>query len=223
MSNLLAVQAFDFSAIFGNIVESWYLYVAMAGCFLVLALFFVFFKTNVRAKLTRTQRICHIGIFTAICTVVNCFSFFPTSYISISLLATVCAVAGFLYGPRDGFIIGFTGDLLQAIIMPAGAYNPLIGIASGLMAVIPALVLNKKSGNLYMKIAISSLICLIVCTSGLNTFGLWLVYGMGKKTFLAYLFVRLPFQILVSAGNAVISILIIRLLPKILSRSRFNF
>lgn len=220
MSNLL-ISAFSFKEIFGNVVSKWYLYVALVVCVALLVLFFVSHKSKPRFILTETQRVCHIAVFTAICVAVNVFSFSPSSSITVSLLATVCTVAGFLYGPKDAFIIGFTGDLIGAIIYPMGAYNPLIGLASGLMGMIPAIVFSW-SGNVYTKVAISTLITLGVCTCGLNTFGLWLFYGLGKKTFYAYLFARLPFQIIVALGNAVLSVVLIKLLIKILPKNKLD-
>ena len=222
MSNLLLVKSFNVLEIFGNVSAEWYLYLVLFLSIGVIFLAFALYKEQPRMALTKTQRICHVSIFTAICAVINAFTFFPASHISISLLATVCAVAGFLYGPKDAFIVGFMGDLITAIVLPAGPYNPLIGLASGLMGMIPALVL-KKTGNIYMKIALSTIITLIVCTCGLNTLGLWLVYGIGKKTFVAYLFVRLPFQILVAGGNAILTALIIRILLQVLPKNKFNF
>ncbi len=221
MSNLLAIKSFDILEIFGNLSTKWYLYLALFISLAVIFLAFALYKEQSRMELTKTQRLCHVSVFTAICAVINAFTFFPASHISISLLATVCAVAGFLYGPKDAFIIGFMGDLITAIVYPAGPYNPLIGLASGLMGMIPALVL-KKTGNIYMKVALSTILTLVICTCGINTFGLWLVYGMGKKTFFAYLFARLPFQILVASGNAALTAIIIRLLIRVFPENRFN-
>jgi ECF transporter S component (folate family) len=134
----------------------------------------------------------------------------------------VCALAGFLYGPKNAFIVGFVGDLITAIIFPAGPYNPLIGLASGLMGMIPGLVL-RKTGNIYIKVALSAILTLIICTCGLNTLGLWLVYGIGKKTFFAYLFARLPFQIIMCAVNAMITVIIMRVLIHVLPKNKFRF
>ena len=74
-----------------------------------------------------------------------------------------------------------------------------------------------------MKVALSTILTLIICTCGLNTLGLWLVYGMGKKTFIAYLFARLPFQIMMGAANAFLTALIIRVLIHVLPKNKFRF
>ena len=221
MSNLL-VSSFSFAEIFGNISTEWYLYVALGACLWFMFLAFALYNEPPRMKLTSTQNICHVAIFTAICAVVNALTFFPVSYISISFVATVCALAGFLYGPKNAFIVGFVGDLITAIIFPAGPYNPLIGLASGLMGMIPGLVF-RKTGNIYIKVALSAILTLSICTCGINTLGLWLVYGIGKKTFFAYLFARLPFQIIMGAVNAMITVIIMRVLIHVLPKNQFRF
>lgn len=221
MSSLLLTGSFAFSEIFGNFISKWYLYLVLILSLAIIFVAFTLREEHPRMKLSRTQTICHVSVFTALCAVVNAFTFFPASYISISLMATVCFVAGFLYGPKNAFIIGFMGDLITAIILPAGPYNPLIGLASGLMGMIPGLIF-KRIGNIYMKIALSTVVTLLICTSGINTLGLWLVYGYGKKTFFAYLLARLPFQILVASGNAIISAIIIRILMKVLPKNKIN-
>ncbi|MBR1983337.1 MAG: ECF transporter S component [Clostridia bacterium] len=221
MSNLFLTNSFAFAEIFGNFISKWYLYLVLILSLAIIFTVFALRKEQPRMKLSKTQTICHVSVFTALCAVVNAFTFFPASYISISLMATVCFVAGFLYGAKNAFVIGFMGDLITAIILPAGPYNPLIGLASGLMGMIPAIIL-KRTGNIYMKIALSTIITLIICTSGINTFGLWLVYGIGKKTFFAYLIARLPFQILVASGNAFLSAIIIRILIRIVPKNKLN-
>ncbi len=225
LSNLLLAppSAFDFSAIFGNVVEKWYYYVgALVFVALLVVLLFVSKKRSPRNNLTHTQKIVYTAVLTALCTVVNSFSYFPVSYISISFVPTVCFIAGFLLGAKGGFAVGFIGDLIGAIIFPAGAYNPVIGIANGMLGFIPGFIFEYFKGNKYLLIAISAVVSLIVCTSGLNTLGLWLIYGMGKKTFWVYLLVRLPWQVLVAAGNAFLCSGLAALLPRVLPVGKFN-
>ena len=221
MSNLL-VSSFDFSAIFGNIIEKWYLYLPLLLIIgLFIALFFV--KDKERNYLSNTQKLVYTAMLTALCTILNCFiTFYPQNYIAISFNSTICFVAGLLLGYKRGFCVGFLGDLIGAIIFPQGVYNPLIGLASGLFGFIPGLLFDKFRINKYLLTVISSIITLILCTCFLNTFGLWLIYGLGKKTFFAYLFVRLPWQTFVAVGNAVLCLLLVAFLPKVLPKNKFN-
>lgn len=219
---LSQTQAFDFAAIFGNFSESWYYYLALFLFFAIVAVFFVFAKPKRENKLSHTQKIVYTAVFSALSLVANSFSYFPVSYISISVLSTVCFLSGALLGAKSGFLVGFIGDLLGAIIFPAGAYNPLIGIASGLSGFIPGALFDYFKGNVYLKAAISFILTLIICTCGLNTLGLYLVYGLGKKTFWAYLIVRLPWQAIVAAGNFALSTAIFGVLKKVLPKNKFE-
>ena len=221
MNNLL-ISAFDFSVIFGNILSEWYYYAFLLAVLAALVALFILKKPRFeRNRLTRTQRLAYVAVLTALCTVVNSFTYYPVSYIAISFVSSVCFIAGYLLGAKLGFAVGFIGDLIGGIIFPAGVYNPIIGVASGLMGMIPGLYFENSSRNAYVLTALSFLTTLIVCTSGLNTFGLWLVYGMGKKSFFVYLWARLPFQVLVAAGNAAICCALAGIFPRILPKSRF--
>ena len=217
MNNLLS-NAFDFADVFSNIVEKWYMYVGLAVIIVGIAVLLFVVKPKRKVSVSNTQKIVYIALLTALCTAVNVLTYYPVSYIAISFTATVCFLAGFLLGAKAGFAVGFIGDLIGAILFPQGVYNPLIGLASGLMGLIPGVVFDYFGGNRYLKVVISAVLCLIICTSGLNTLGLYLIYGLGKKTFWAYLIVRLPWQVLVSAGNCALCILLAGILPKILSK-----
>lgn len=220
MNNLL-VSAFDFSSIFGNFLQSWYLYLALFVLLASLITFFVLRKPEARNSLSNTQKIVYVAVLTALCTVVNCFTWYPVSYIAISFVPTITFVAGYLLGSKLGFAVGFIGDLIGAIVYPSGAYNPIIGLANGFMGFIPGVIFERSTRNAYLLTAISAVTSLIICTSGLNTFGLWLMFGMGKKSFFVYLWARLPFQLAVAAGNAALCCLLVKIMPRILPKNKF--
>lgn len=225
MSYLLSASAasFDFAVIFGNILTNWYYYLALVVCLIAIAVFFVVKKPKARHTLTPTQKLTYVSVLTALCVVANCFSYFPVSYISVSFTYTVCFIAGYVLGAKAGFAVGFIGDLIGGIIMPAGAYNPLIGLASGLSGLIPGIAFDYFGGNDYVKTCVSSAVNLAACTSGLNTFALWLMYGLGKKTFWAYLWVRLLWQVLVAAANLVLCLALVAIIPRVLPVGKFDF
>ncbi len=161
-----------------------------------------------------TKRIAYTAVLTALATVFNIITFFPVRYCSLSFTAIPCFIAGVVLGPVSGFAVGFLGDLLGHLILPQGAYMPLIGISSGLFGLIPGIIFLLFNGRDYVKIFVSFLICLIVCTIFLNTYNLWLVYSKGTKSFWTYLGLRLPFQVLVSAVNCFLTCIIYRELAK---------
>lgn len=151
------------------------------------------------------KRIAYLGVMTAIAVITNCFSITVNSGAnSISFNYVICALAGIFFGPVSGGVVGLLGDLIGCLIAPKGPFNPFIMIASALIGVLSGLAFKIPKLNVYLKIILAYIFIFIVCTLGLNTFGLWFYYAQGKKTFLVYLIGRAPFQ----AINIVINIVI---------------
>lgn len=216
-------DAFNFGVIFSNFSDWWYVYLIGIILFAVVIVITFLRKGKIKLnELSPTQSVVYTAIFTAIATVFNYITFFPVSYIAVSFTVTVCYVAGVMLGARRAFLVGFLGDFIGAILFPAGAYNPLIGLASGLAGFVFGFIFENFKGNYAVKTAIGFLVVLVFCTAFLNTFGLYLVYGLGKKSFYAYLIVRLPWQVIVSATNFVLSLIIFDVLRRVLPKSKFN-
>lgn len=170
---------------------------------------------NTTIKLTLTATLSALAL------IANIYSiplFGSTNY--LSFVYVPCFIASLYLGPVYGFAVGFVGDVMGHLINPLGVYNPLIGIASGLLGVIPFFVFKLPKLNDWLKMILSFVFCLIICTSGLNTLALWLMYGIGKKTFFVYLWARLPFQLLIVAINCTIMIILKQsnILDKLLNR-----
>ncbi len=148
-----------------------------------------------------TKKITAISLFTALAVITNLFSFNTgVKHFMVSFNYIPCFIAGAFLGPVEGFIVGFMGDLLGGLIRPLGPYILLIGIASGLLGFIPGMVFKYLKLNDYLKLIVSMLLCLIICTAGINTYALFLTFSKGKS-FWAYLGVRLPFQSAVAVMN----------------------
>jgi|GEM_PF-973749 len=165
--------------------------------------------------LKATTRIAYTGVLTALATLFNVITFYPVKYLAFSLTTIPTFIAGAMLGPISGFAVGFLGDLLGWLILPQGAYMPLIGISSGLWGFIGGIVFLALNLKYPFKIIISYLICLLFCTSFLNTFNLWIVYSNGKSTFWAYLWLRIPFQVLMAAINCFLTTITYRELLKL--------
>lgn len=161
-------------------------------------------KTKKGIAVKGTVRIAYLALFVALATLFNVGTFVINRYFALSFIGIPCFIAGIMLGPISGFVVGFLGDLLGSIIAPQGPYMPMIGIASGLYGFIPGIVFLIFKMKPQIKIAISYLLCLIICTCCLNTVNIWLVYSSGEKTlatFWVYLKIRLPFQIAVAGIN----------------------
>ena len=197
----LKTEPFDFGSIFGNVLKKWYYYVILAVFLAALILFFVKTKRPERNNLSKTQRLVYTALFAA-----------------LSFVATVGFLSGYLLGGGLGFAASFTGDLICGIVAPFGAYNPIIGIGSGLWGLVPGVIFTYFKGNDYVKTAVSFIISFVLCSFAVNTFGLSVMYSM---TFLSLLSL-LPVKLLVAAVNAALCFALVAVLPRILSKEKFN-
>lgn len=86
-------------------------------------------------------------------------------------------IAGVLYGPGYGAIVGALCDLIQALIFPKGAYMPWFTIVGSLFGFIPGLFFMKGQTHSFFRIllavAAGQLCGSVICNSALMV---WL-YG----------------------------------------------
>ncbi|MBE5743210.1 MAG: folate family ECF transporter S component [Clostridiales bacterium] len=174
-----------------------------------------------------SKTIAVLGVLVALSTVTNIFSIniIPNLF-AVNFNHTINFITGALFGPIFGFLSGVLGDLIGCVIAPKGPYNILITIASGLPGLFSGIafliygkcVKNKNAINFIAFTIITYIFITALVTCGLNTFALWNMYSKGKKTFWVYLSARAPFQLIVSAINAVLSIVI----PLALKKSLFK-
>jgi len=169
---------------------------------------------------TSTKYLTYVATFTALTTLTNCLSALAGGTIQITITYIPCFLAGIFLGPVGGFVAGALGDALGMLIVPQGPWIPLITLSSGLLGFIPGIVFKfVKTKYTMLKLLLSFVLCLVVCTAGLNSLAVYLVYMQGKKTFIAFLASRLPVQCLMAAINFVVIGALIQVKPlvKILS------
>ena len=170
--------------------------------------------TKAFVSLSAAKKIAYLAVFTAIAVAVNAFSIDVTPALKLSFTATVGFFVGAMFGPVGGFAVMFTGDLIGCFFS-GYAPNPLIGLATGFLGMIPGLIMTHVRGKFYVKAVLSFLLCLIVCTAGLNTFAIYLMSSSaGSVSYWSYMLTRLPVQIPVMAVNTILSILLAKLLNK---------
>lgn len=216
MTFLLLTDAFDMGAIFKTVVTKWYYYVIFAVFIALLVLFLTLKKRPERNALNKTGRIAYTAVLTALCVIANVFDIKVSDAFQISLVATVGFVSGYLLGGGYGFAACFIGDLIGAIINPHGAYNPIIGIGTGLWGLIPGLVFSFPKGNDYLKLVISFLISSVVISGIVNTLGIYLMYGLGKAYLAGY-----PWKLAMAAVNFALSAALLAVLPRVLPKDKF--
>ena len=211
-------DSFDFAFVFKSIVSRWYLYLALVLVIIGVVLFTIIKKPPVSNKLSKTQRLCYVSMFVALCTAVNVLEL-STPLAHFSLVATLACVAGVLLGPLDGFASAFLGDLIGAIIAPKGIYSPIIGLGTSLLGLVPGLMFSYSKLKDFQKIIISFIITFVLTSFLLNTIGLSLIYP--KVYVLTERLVSLPFTLIFHAVNCCLSILLIKVFKRILPKNKF--
>jgi ECF transporter S component (folate family) len=184
-----------------------------------------------------TRRLAYTAVFVALSVVANGGAVTAQGN-TISFTYIVAFLAGTVLGPIGGFLVGFLGDLLGFLIIPQGpTYMPLIGISSGLMGLIPGVVMNLKildRADLRLSpvksrllktgaIVLSMGLIALICTTCLNTLGTFILYSSKVHTFtnwLVYLAARAPLQFPVVALNTAIIIFAFHAVEKDLKNTR---
>ena len=217
MANLLAVAPFDLAGIFGNFCKRWYYYLTLAIVLVGITLFIVLRKER-RNRLSKTQKIVYTAMFSALSFIANYFTIKVSDALQISLVASVGFLAGFMLGGGLGFVAAFVGDLICGIIAPFGAYNPIIGICTGLWGFIPGVLFSCFKGNDFIKVGISFLLGFIINSFAINTFGLSVMYTMTFESLL----VLLPFKLITVVVNAALCMGLTVVLKRVLPQEKFN-
>lgn len=160
--------------------------------------------------MTKAYLVALQGMLLGLLVIVNIFTIqIIPPYFVFSFVLTVSFLIGELFGPIRSFYLCLLGDLIGCVIHPFGPYNALVGLSCGIIGLIFGFT-HKRKMKIWQLICIFIMVTLI-CTSGLNTLGLWLMYSANKKTFWAYLIARLPYQLLNSIINCALSIIIYKL------------
>ncbi len=124
-------------------------------------------------------------------------------------------IAGIMYGPMAGGIVGAISDLIGATLFPSGPFFPGFTFTSFLTGFLFALFLYKK--QTMGRIIIATLVNQVVCSLLLTTYWLNILY-YSKTSFLVLLVSRLPqFFIMTAVMILVIRIICKELVPRIKS------
>lgn len=173
--------------------------------------------------MSEAKKAAYLGVFMALAIVANVYSIDVSPQLKISFNYLVGFFAGTFFGALGGFIILFLGDLLAFLLSSGGGYYWfLTGIATGLLAFIPGVVMNTVRlpfrGGVYVKAAVSVVLMYLLVTCGFGALSnylyikLYLYHGDYQKTFFVYLSGKLLFSTVVSAVNYVLVFLLIPVL-----------
>lgn len=172
--------------------------------------------------MNKTLKLALTAMFTALSIVANTFTIPITPSNAVSFTILITFLAGIYLGELPAVAVGFLGDLIGAFIHPMGPYNFFMALSYALAGLICALVYRLKL-NKILKLVIALVLYLVICSIGLNTFGLWLQIIVGvdpspigllqffamdksgiRKSFWVYLGGRLPFMLINWGINGVL-------------------
>jgi len=86
-------------------------------------------------------------------------------------------LAGILFGPTYGGLVGLVVDILQAFLFPKGAFVPWFSIVGALFGVIPGLFFMKRQKPTLPRVAAAVVTTQLFCSVICNTLLIMWLYG----------------------------------------------
>ena len=164
-------------------------------------------------RLDATRRVTYMAVLIALAVVTKMFGIdLPSG--KVSLFYIPCYLAGAFFGPLFGFITGSVGDLL-GFVLKGGIPNPITTLGNGLMGWIVGIVFTVLPKiRPEIRLIIGAYISMIICTLGVNTLGLAVVYGSPSlnlfQNYISWLWYgvvpRFVFQPIVITVNLIIAV-----------------
>lgn len=133
-----------------------------------------------------------------------------TEYVRIGFDSVSKELAGMLFGPVVGCMVGGLSDLISYIIKPIGGFFPGFTISAMAGGIIYGTILYKKPLSLKRVIAVNSVVTVVV-NLVLNTYWLTLLYG---NAFFALLPARAVKQLIMLPIDSILFYVTARLLLK---------
>ncbi len=154
----------------------------------------------INKKSSKIQQLVICAMLMALSIVFGKFLQIPIgNAIRISFEALPVILAGMVFGPIQGLIVGAAADVLGCFLR-GYTLIPLITVAAGCVGLIAGLFTKVLKKRNYIFILLTELVSHITCSVIIKSVALWLAYG----TPLEVLALRLPIYIGLSAAEAVI-------------------
>ncbi|MGM9619429.1 MAG: folate family ECF transporter S component [Oscillospiraceae bacterium] len=132
-----------------------------------------------------------------------------THSIRVSLGNVPIILAGLLYGPLAGALVGFGADLVGALALSSFGYMPLLAISPILVGGLPGLLkpVLLRNGATPLRLGAICFTTAIVASIGWTSYCISLLYGTPLKELLA---VRIPLYLGMALADTVVIWLLIR-------------
>lgn len=169
--------------------------------------------TKAFVSLSSAKKIAYLAMFAAISVIIDSVGIDLSPSQKLSFTSTVNFLAGAMFGPVGGLTVACIGDVLGCLIK-GYAPNLFITLAAGLFGLIPGIVMMYMRGKVWLKTIVSFLLCVLICTAGINTFATYFFYSSQSVSYWAYMLARLPMQCGIAAANCALSLLLVKLINR---------
>ena len=175
-----------------------------------------------------TKKLTTLGMLCALAVIVNMMIHFPivpaVSFLSYDPKDVVIVIGGFIYGPSSAILMSAIVSVLELMYRGGTFIDVLMNMISSLAFVLPASYLYKK--NRTKKSAIQGLIIGIFINIAVMLVWNYIVtpiyYKMPREAVVALLLPGiLPFNLIKSSVNAIITLAIYKPLVSILRKGKF--
>ncbi len=136
--------------------------------------------------MSQTKKLTVCGMILALAVLAGALKIPINSYVEIRFSFLPIAIAGYLFGPLYGGIVGALSDILGFIVKPTGAFFPGFTIAQAVTGVLYGAILRprKQKNELFPAISFSRILAaqlavMLVVSMFLNTINLSILYGEG--------------------------------------------
>lgn len=160
-------------------------------------------------------RITYDGLLAALCAVLGSVAAIDIGIAKLTFENVPVVIAGLLFGPVDGMLVGFVGIFLSQVIRYGIDASTMLWVApyvlSGLVVGLGALLCRFRPK--FWQLLVILIVDAIVVT-GANTVGLYIYYYYILKTPKETLFAAIPVRLAVSAVKGVLYAILMPLLIK---------
>nr|MDD6335771.1 folate family ECF transporter S component [bacterium] len=134
---------------------------------------------------------------------------------SLSFLFFIPMLAGILYGPMLGGLVGMGAELIGALVLGAttGPYFPGFTLSAALCGVLPGLVFMKRTQRpAFWQVGLVVIATQLIASLGLNT---WFIAYLRAQPYLVIFVSRVPLALATAAVYAVLMPILLRVIPRV--------
>lgn len=161
-------------------------------------------RKNITRDLVFMALLCAISVVLSRVLAINTYT------MRISFGAVPIVLAGLLFGPAAGAMVGFTADIIGCLFLSSFGYTPLLALSPILMGVLPALLVRLFPGEgdlSWWQIAAVVLPAEVLGPICWTSFGLHLLYGTPLPALFA---TRIPLYLVTGALDTLLVFLLLK-------------